>query len=183
MAAPDPRLIFSHTLEGLFIKALKDRFTPALRAEVKALGVDFDRPLEPAYPYDVWARVLEATARAIYPQLSLEQGCERLGWELMHGFFDTSIGALMRGAVKMFGPTRTLLRAGRTLRTGNNYTEVTTTHLGGNRYELVFNEGPLTRDAMQGCVRAGLELAGAKGVRIVSTPLSADSVKLTIDWS
>lgn len=179
----EPRLVFAHTFEGLYEKALKERFTVDLRAQLKALGVDFDRKLDPAYPAEVWAKALELTARAVYPSLSLEDACDRLGWEMLHGFFDTTVGVLMRGIVKVFGPARTLERAGRTLRTGNNYTEVETKHLGGNKYELVFNEPAVTRDAMRGCVRAGVELAGAKDVRITTTPLDERSVRFTVEWS
>ncbi len=48
--APTEQIEFSQSVEGLFIKGLGSTLTPVMRDQLRAKGLDLDRPLRPGYP-------------------------------------------------------------------------------------------------------------------------------------
>lgn len=176
-----PELIFSQTVEGLFLRALGSEVTPTLRATLSTLGVDLDRLL-PAYPLDVWNRALRAAADALYPQLPTEEAAKQLGMRTVQGYQSTLIGQATFAFARLIGPRRTLLRAKQNWRSGNNYTEVVLTERGPTDFLAVFNERGLSRFASQGVLQAGLEFAGARELVVTIEKLEQRSVTYAVKW-
>jgi uncharacterized protein (TIGR02265 family) len=161
-SSSEEQTVWSHTVEGLFLRALANDVPAPLRESLKGLGLDLSKKLMPAYPVPLWNQVLETTARAIYPELSLDAATQRLGERMIEGYRETLVGQAVLAMARLIGPRRTLLRSRQNWRSGNNYSEVSVTELAPNDFRLEFNEAGVSRWVSQGLLRAGLTFAGAK---------------------
>src|SRR5690242_12421722 len=119
----DP-LVFSHTVESFFRRALAGRRPPALEDAVREVGIDLSKPLLPAYPFDVWLRALEVTAKTLYPGQPLEEAFFDMGCLLVTSYQETMIGRALFTALRVLSPRRVIDRMARNFRTSNNFTEV-----------------------------------------------------------
>lgn len=156
------KLIFSQTVEGIF-RALGPRLDAELSARLKAIGVDPDRALRPAYPLDVFRQVMALSAAALFPELDAHQRMVALGRAFIDGYSQTMVGRAMVGMMRVIGPRRTLERLSRQFRTGNNFSETRLTDVGSpgaTAFELWCNQVQ-EGGWYQGLVERGLELAGA----------------------
>jgi uncharacterized protein (TIGR02265 family) len=102
--------MYRSIFESLFIHGLKAEQTPALRAQLKALGVDLDKLL-PGYEYPVWERAALA-ALSCFPQLSRGEGLMLLGRRTVAGSLE--VNPLSRAGLKvlsLLGVTRAMKRA------------------------------------------------------------------------
>lgn len=102
--------MYRSIFESLFVHGLKAEQTPALRAELKALGVDLDKLL-PGYEYAVWERATLAALRC-FPQLERGAALTLLGRRTVAGSLD--VNPLSRAGLKVLsvlGVTRAMKRA------------------------------------------------------------------------
>jgi len=177
------RLVFEQTFDGFLRKGLGDRVTPELQQRLAALGIDLDGKLKPAYPFEIWRLTLRAVAEVLHPGEPLEEAFEALGGDVVRGFFKHPLGSAMLAMLKLIGPRRTLDRAQRNLRNGNNYAQTRFTALDDRRFELWVNEASETRHNMTGILRTALELAGAKDPVVKIRTFDAESVTFDITWN
>ena len=102
MADPKPETatVEYSLFEGLFARALE--LTPAMRADLRAVGFDPDKP-QATYPGVVWIKSLEVALRHVFPQLPREEGLRQLGWKVIDGFLDTIAGRVVGVALPFLG--------------------------------------------------------------------------------
>lgn len=155
------KVVFEQTIEGLFLRGLGSRVTPALKGQLKAAGLDLDQKLLPAYPFAVWMKTLELTAAALYPGEPLERAMFQVGEAFLDGYRETFLGRAVLGMMRVLGPRRTLLRATQNFRSGNNYTETRITEVGAAVIDLWMNEVGPYPTFTSGVIHAGLVVAGA----------------------
>jgi uncharacterized protein (TIGR02265 family) len=176
------RLIFEHAVEGLFQRGLAGRVTPALKAQLREAGVDLERPLLPAYPWEVWARCVGMAARALHPEEPDTVGWRLVGERMVDGYRETLVGGAMFGMLRLLGPKRMVGRTRQNFRSGNNYTEARITEVGPGAVDLWMNEvGPL-RYFTQGAVLAGMRGAGAEDVRVEVSHFDDAGVTFRVTW-
>ncbi|MEW5739602.1 MAG: DUF2378 family protein [Myxococcota bacterium] len=156
------RVVFSHTIEGLFVQALGARVTPELKARLKSAGLNLDAKLLPAYPFEVWMKVLELTCQALFPDLPTDQAMFRVGESFLDGYQHTFLGRAVLGMIRVLGPRRTLLRSTQNFRSGNNYTETKITEVDVNIIDLWMNEVGPWPTFTAGIIHAALKAAGAE---------------------
>ncbi|MFL5354133.1 DUF2378 family protein [Archangium sp.] len=158
-----PPLIFNHTLQGLFARTFHEGVPAELKAQLRSVGVDLDKQLLPAYPVQTWCRCVELSAPVAFPRERREMAWRKLGERMIDGYQDSMIGSAMFSMLKLLGPKRTLQRAQKNFRTGNNYSEVRITEVGPTVMDLWFNETdePL-RHFTSGLVLAGLRASGTE---------------------
>jgi uncharacterized protein (TIGR02265 family) len=177
------RLVFSHTVEGLFGRGLTGRVSPGLKEQLRQVGLDLDRPLLPAYPLATWSRSVELAAEMLYPDERREQALFKVGERMVDGYLETTMGRAMFGVLRLLGPQRTLGRMQKNLRSANNYTEVRLTEVSPREADLWMNEpGPL-RYFMKGVLLAGLRGAGTPDVRVELRHFDDASVTYRVSWS
>lgn len=87
------------------------------RAELKNLGVDPDR-LESKYRVDIWARTIDIMRRSVYPELAIDEGCRRLGYDFAHGFEETIGGRMVLSLLPLLTPGKLLARMPRIFKLG-----------------------------------------------------------------
>ncbi|MBX7097516.1 MAG: DUF2378 family protein [Myxococcaceae bacterium] len=179
----DQRLVFSHTAEGLFVRGLKADQHPALKARLKALGLDLDGKLRPAYTYAEWCTFLDAATQELFPGVPKTQALFTIGEQLIDGYFSTMVGKALLGLVKIMGPKRTLARMKQNFRTGNSYSESTLTEHGPGHYTLWLNETDDYRPVTQGLLQRGLMVTGAKGLEVKIARFDEKGTDFEVRWT
>jgi uncharacterized protein (TIGR02265 family) len=112
-------VVFTPSVESLFVHGLRLSF-PA-REQLRALGLDLDRPLLPAYPLATWERAVAVAAGDAFPQLGRDAAHFELGRRMLAGYDATVIGRAISLAARLAGPRRTLERMAQNTGTANNY--------------------------------------------------------------
>lgn len=185
MGVPLPeRLVFSQTVEGLFLRALKPRLTPRLMDRLAdEAGVNLRAPLKPGYSLTAWDAAVALAAEELHPGEDPAVAFELLGAALTQGYFDTVVGSAMAAMLRLIGPKRAVRRIERSLRSGNNYSETRLMELAPNAYELHTNEVGRLRENLRGVIRRGMEVSGAKSVRCRVLRFDDVGCVYAIEWA
>jgi uncharacterized protein (TIGR02265 family) len=175
------RLVFDYTMSSL-IQVLGQPLTPEHLASLVALGVDPSRPLLPAYPVELYGRVMEFIARERWPHVTADVAHFELGRAFMRAYRQTTMGRGVASVSQRIGPHRALERMDRNFRSANNYTETRLRKLAPSLYELWFNHAPHA-DYYRGLLTESLERAGAQqlSVAILSRGLGGEAT-FRIAW-
>jgi uncharacterized protein (TIGR02265 family) len=166
-AAPpfEQRVVFANQFESLWIRALADRVTPELRAQLEAAGL-FLSALPSGYPYAVWERCLALTAAYLAPSEPVSESFCSLGSQMMHGYFQTRWGDYLDSLIRMLGAKRLLMRTQSICRWSNNFTEVSLTELEPSRVSMWVNDVGNEIHFTRGVLTAGLERCGSVRPRV-----------------
>ncbi|MFT3709665.1 MAG: DUF2378 family protein [Archangium sp.] len=179
----EQRLVFSHTVEGLFLKAFKERMTDRLRERVRTEAkIDLRAKLEPAVSISTWWKCLELCAQELFPEKTMEDAVEHIGLLLTRGYFETLVGSALKGILRVIGPSRALKRMDRSLRSGNNYAEIEVTELAPTRFRFWCNEVGTSRYVMLGLIKGGAEVSGAKNCDGQITAYDDRGVTIEVWW-
>jgi uncharacterized protein (TIGR02265 family) len=140
----EPRLVFDSAVQSL-AKGLGENLTPQLKEKLRAVGLDYDRRLLPAYSLEQWTGFLTVIVEHLQPEVELSRGLEQLGEVFMDGFFLSTIGKAVGSLLKLVGPKQALVRMKRNMRNGFNYPECTVTEKAAGDCLLWINETGLMR--------------------------------------
>lgn len=176
------KLVFEHTLEGLFVRGLVGRVTPTLRERLKEVGVDLDRKLQPAYGFDTWCSAVRVAARELHPDVPNEVGYGLLGERMVDGYRETVLGRAAFGVIQLLGPRRGVSRARQMFRSGNNYTEVRLEDVSSTEVDLWMNEAGAIRYFTRGALLAGLRATGARTPEVLVREFSDEHVTYRLTW-
>ncbi len=160
------KVVFAQTLESLFGRALGRRLPAETKARLRVLGIDLDKPWEATYPFGAWMEAVDVTARALHPDKGPVEARYLLGRAVTLGYAETMTGRALMRFLKLMGPTLTLRNATNSFKTGNNFTETRLTELGPGRADLWMNDVGGYPEFTAGIIAAGVEVAGAKDVRV-----------------
>ncbi|MBL8935449.1 MAG: DUF2378 family protein [Archangium sp.] len=162
-------LIFSHSVEALR-PALGPLLDAQALARLRALGIDYTKPLEPAYPLATWRKVVDFAGELVAPGQPYDRQQYALGSRFITAYAETFIGRATLPLMRVLGPRRMLERLARTFRTGNNYSETKLTQHAPNEFELWCNhvQNP---SFYRGMLQTGLAHAGVTGVQVTTTAI------------
>ncbi|MFZ5446745.1 MAG: DUF2378 family protein [Myxococcota bacterium] len=175
------RLWFTQAIEGLFIRGLGERLTPAVRAKILEAGIDLSR-LEPAYPIEQVFRGARSVLPLLWPGVPEDEAFRQLGVAFMRGYAQTLVGGAMVQMMKLIGTRRTLERMQKNFRTGGNYLETRFTPLGPTSVELWINDVSGMPGLYTGIIEEGGHFVGTKNLRIVAQPDAPPAHLYRIDW-
>jgi uncharacterized protein (TIGR02265 family) len=178
----DEQLVFPQTVEGLFVRGLAGAMTPGLRLQLRAAGLDLDRPLAAGYPAADFARWVRLASEALYPGMPEEQALRRMGRHFFDGYMDTLMGKALAPVMRVLGPRRTLERMERNFRSGSNYVAVRAETTGPSEVMLHFNEVHRIPGYYAGIIEHGAELTGAKDTTVEVLPAPAPGCALRVRW-
>ena len=65
-------LVFSQSFEAL-LRALGGKLTDASKVKFRAVGLNFDERLLPAYPLDVWVAAMELGSHILTPEATVAE--------------------------------------------------------------------------------------------------------------
>lgn len=175
------KLIFDHTLESL-LRILERPIPPEQIKGLDALGIDLSKPLQPAYPLEVFSSLVGFIGHQRFPRLSEQEADFEVGRAFIEAYTtQTVMGKALKGLLRVIGPHRAIERMSRTFRTANNYTETRLEKLGPTRYELWFNFA-LRPSYFGGMVHGTLGLCGLKQleVKVLEAPLP--EARVHVSW-
>lgn len=179
----EPRLVFRHTIEGLFLAQLKGRVTSRLKQRLAdEAKMNLDRLL-PAYALEDWYLAVKVTTEELYPAMPPDEAYVELGRQLIFGYFSTAIGKALAGMVRVLGPERTLRRLERSMRGANNYTRTTLTEVNPAHFVVTVNEAGPTRHLMRGILEGGVATAGARDLKVEISSVEGDTTTYAVTWS
>lgn len=166
MVAPQEQLVFGTTLEGLFLRGLKGKISPALEQQLRAVGLDLSKPLLPAYSRKVVHAAITLTAKTLFPNAPLSDAMYLVGQHVTSGLRATTLGNAALAVVRIIGPRRTMSRLARTFRSTNNYMTVTLRELTPSAFELDLEPSNEFPSYMQAVIEDMLTIAGATELRV-----------------
>jgi len=126
---------FGTSFESLVARALTP-MPPGAVEKLKAVGFDPTRPVQAAYPAEVWMETLRVVAEMLYPGEPTEQAHRKVGRLYMEGFARTLVGKAIFGLGSTIGTRRMLPRMTRNFRTANNYIDTELAELGEGDWRM-----------------------------------------------
>ncbi|XXF79827.1 DUF2378 family protein [Myxococcaceae bacterium GXIMD 01537] len=182
-APPGPRrMVFEHTVEGLFHEGLRRRLSSSARATLREAGLDLGNKLRPAYPFETWRRCLDIAVEDLYRSQGRPEGYRLLGHEFIAGLAQTPLGRATVRVARLLGPLRSLRRLNPTLGGADPFLESRLTELDSTRCELWLNEVMDQPTYALGILEAWLPLAGAQLVRVAVRSREALGATYLLEW-
>jgi uncharacterized protein (TIGR02265 family) len=176
----DKPLVYDSAFESVK-RALGSKLDARALERFRALGVDFDRKLQPAYALETSVEVLRVAADVFAPGLPLELAMEKLGHAVTARFAETMVGKALFATLRVLGTKRGLTGLQRSLRMNNNYVQTKTTEIGPNEVELWC--GPITFPTYyRGIFQEGLQATGAKDVKVELKTIDAQGATYRVTW-
>lgn len=147
-------VVYDLAVEAVLL-GLGEHLTPALRAKMRALGVDPDRTLLASYPREVFVALVALASRetGLHPR--------ELGARATSGFTRTPLGGPMGHAVRLIGVSRLLGLLPRIFTLSNNYTQVRLERRGPGAFGVELSHDVPSVDFICGSIEAMARLAGA----------------------
>lgn len=185
MESEKERLVLAPAVEALLIRGLDGRLSPELKASLRELGFDLDRPLLPSYPAAHWDQAVEMLARALHPELDEGTAHFRLGERLIWGLESTYVGRAMMAFTRLVGPRRAIFRMPSTVKMGSNFIEATVKELGPAEFEIFHAPIENHPEFLRGTIVASLQCAGGRDVVVELTERDpvTKSVVLHARWA
>ena len=180
---PREALVFAPAVEGLFTRGLRGRLTPQLLSRLRAVGLDLEKPLLPAYSFACWIDACGIAAEEIFPDLEAPTAWHQLGRLLVTGYRETLLGRALLNLMKVIGPRRTLQRTRHNFSTSSNYIEAELTELSPTHFTLRINEVGPRPEFTQGTLAAGLEESGARSPTVEIREHDGHAALYQIRWS
>lgn len=159
-------VFFDHSVRGLFVHALGERLTPALRQQLAALGIDLEQPLLPAYPAELFRAAVELVGAALYPELPVPQVHFRMGAHALVGFQKVAVGESMFEYLKVITPERSLQRMERNLRAAMNFVELQVQQIAPTTWDLTLKDTAGMPEFFRALLEKGASAAGRGHVTV-----------------
>ncbi len=176
-------VVFDHTVEGLFLVALRGRLSATAEACLRRAGLDLSKKLLPAYPFETWRQCLEIAVRDIYSHLPRPEAWRQLGHAVVEGMAQTGLGRATAGVVRLLGPLRALRRLEATLKSADNYLGARVTEYSSTCVEVWLNEVMGQPTYYQGILEASLAMTGAEEGQVELLSYAAGGVTFLVQWS
>jgi uncharacterized protein (TIGR02265 family) len=160
LISPDDHVVFSQMMEELFVKRLGSQLGPPARAELRAVGMDIDKPLLPGYPIRVLDAALKIVVRHAFPDLPQGDAMRRMGALQVEAFVETLLGRAVFQVLRLLSLERYLDRLTRSWRSANNFIETKVTSVAPGRWEVWVNDAGQYPEVMQGILQLAIEKVG-----------------------
>lgn len=178
------KLVYSGTVEALFLRALENRLTPACIQRLREAGLDLEQKLAPTYTLEQWKLFLRMAADHVYAGMPAEAAYYSLGERFIEGYFSTLFGKALLGMARLLGPRRALTQAHLCFRTSANCSEVRIVEQSPTEVEFHLTDiGADLPTFVAGVLARAAEMAG--GQRVVALPERFDGQSATfhVRWS
>jgi uncharacterized protein (TIGR02265 family) len=176
------KLVFATAIEGLYLKALTGKVTPALAQALVRHGLDVNRPVPPALTRDAWYACLGEVVTHLYPTVSRDEAHRELGRLMTRGVSETFWGRAFAPAIRMLGAKRVLLRVPNQFKSTNNYAPGATTELGPTSVRLEVSDVGDAPGVLQGSLEELAQWAGATAVKVEVSFERPPAATYVISW-
>lgn len=181
MILRSPRVIFGNTFDGLQ-RVTRERLDAALLDRLRLVGVDYGRPLLPAYPAETFVSTIHLLGGALYPDLPKEEQLRRMGRTLLDGYLSTLIGKAVQGVARVIGTKATLDRMTQNFRSSDNFTEARISPIGPTAVELWLNDDLGMPAYYLGFFERVVEASGGRDPQVELLCSSPPGLVLKVAW-
>src|SRR6185436_3386492 len=160
----DAPVVFDSAFEALK-KAMGSKLNRVGLEQFRAIGVDYEKKLAPAYPLPIALEAVRIAGKIYAPSDPEPVAMEKLGRRISQTFAETMVGKALFATLRVLGVKSGLSGLQRSLRMNNNYVKTKLTELGPNEVELWV--GPITFPTYySGIFAEGLSAVGARDVKV-----------------
>lgn len=175
-------MVFDHTVEGLFLVALRGRLPAATVERLRRAGLDLSKKLQPAYPFEVWKRCLEIVVTDLYPSLPRSEAWRKLGRAIVEGMSQRVMGRAMVRVSRLLGPRRALQRLDHILNSADNYVEARVTERSPTCVDVAINEVMGQPHYYKGILEASLVMTGTEVGQVEVLSLDGFGATFRVSW-
>ncbi|MBS2032984.1 MAG: DUF2378 family protein [Deltaproteobacteria bacterium] len=158
--SPDDHLVFTPTIEELFVRLLGAQLTPDIRRELREVGLDIDAKLLPAYPVRVLDAAMDVVVRRVFSHLPREVAFAKLGEMQLDAFAQTLLGRAAFQFMRLLSVERFLDRLTRGWRNANNFMEARVTRVEPDVFDVWVNDVGQYPEVIGAIMRRALERLG-----------------------
>ncbi len=170
------RLVFKHTIEGLFTRAYGAQLTPALKARLQELNI-----WGPAVDAEVFGQAFIALRDTVYPGVDPAHAERQMGARFLSGYFDTAMGGLVKMMLKLLSVEKALGRVPQSLMSGANFIEARVEKEDERRYRLSMSDYSTSPDFLCGIVSEMISRSGAVP-EVALTERKGRSLVMSVRW-
>ncbi|MBF5044645.1 DUF2378 family protein [Aggregicoccus sp. 17bor-14] len=179
--APPARIIFGNTFAGLY-RHVAPQVPGATLDRLRERGVDFRRPVLPAYPAELFVVTVQELAAALHPQLPQAEALRLLGRAVLDGYLATPIGRAVRGVARLIGTRRTLLQMSKNFRSSDTFTQTRLTARGERDVSLWLNDALGMPSYYRGFFEGVVEGSGGTRAQVEVESYAPPEATLRIRW-
>jgi uncharacterized protein (TIGR02265 family) len=151
------RLVFRHTVEGLFQKAYGPQLSISLKKTLKELGLE-----SPAVDAEAFGKAFGLLRDAAHPGIETSRAEREMGARFLKGYFETTMGNLTKMMLKLLSVESALSRVPQSLMSGANFVEAKVLRVAEKNYLLSMNDYCTSPDFLCGVVSEMIQLVGGK---------------------
>lgn len=176
-------MVYAHSVEALFARALRSRMPEACVRELREAGLDLSKPLRPQYPEAEYELHIRIARRHLFPDLADPEAYRRMGRLFVSGYLETTIGAALKVLLRMLGPERNLARMPGYFEGGTSYVRASGERHGPGDWTLRVSDVAGFPTFTQGSLEETMHLSGVRDATVAFERDPADgSVRYRIRW-
>lgn len=180
---PDgPRVVYEHSVEALFLRALRARMSDSCLRELKAAGLDLGQPLRPQYSEEEYVHHIQIARRFLYPHLEDGEAYRRMGRLFVEGYLQTTIGAALKVLLRLLGPERNLQRMPGYFEAGTSYIQAKAERLGEGDWAITVSHVAGNPTFTQGSLEETMRLSGVRDAVVDYSVGQGGEVRYRIRW-
>ncbi|HEY8206207.1 MAG TPA: DUF2378 family protein [Myxococcaceae bacterium] len=176
-------MVYDHSVEALFARALRSRMPEACVRELREAGLDLSKPLRPQYPEAEYELHIRIARRHLFPDLADPEAYRSMGRLFVSGYLETTIGAALKVLLRMLGPERNLARMPGYFEAGTSYVRASGERHGPGDWTLRVSDVAGFPTFTQGSLEETLRLSGARDASVEIERQPDNSVRYRIRWA
>ena len=170
------RLVFKHTIEGLFTRAYGAQVTPALKEEFRRLGLE-----GAAVEAEAFGKAFVLLRDAVHPGIEPNVAERQMGERFLAGYFETAIGGLVKMMLKLLPVEKAVMRVPQSLMSGANFIEARVEKQGERQYRLTMSDFSTSPDFLCGIVSQMItRTGGIPEVKIIEQ--NGRALVMAVSW-
>ncbi len=149
------RLVFKHTVEGLFTRAYGGKISPALEAKFREMGLH-----APAVDAEVFGLAFQLLRDEVHRGVDPATAEREMGTRFLAGYFETAMGGLVRVMMKLLTVDQALARVPKSLMSGANFIEAKVVKVAEREVNLVVSDFSTSPEFLSGVAGEVVRRAG-----------------------
>ncbi len=149
------RLVFKHTVEGLFTRAYGGKTSPTLKAQFREMGLH-----APAVDAEVFGRAFQLLRDEVHRGVDPATAEREMGACFLAGYFETAMGGLVRVMMKLLSVDQALARVPKSLMSGANFIEAKVVKVAEREVNLMVSDFSTSPEFLSGVVGEMVKRAG-----------------------
>lgn len=175
------RLVFRHTVEGLFVRAYGARVTPELHERFRSLGLDLDA-IPTAVDAEVYRQAYELLRERLHPGVTPHEADVLMARGFIDGYFETIIGQLTKMMVRVLPVEKHIERSSRNFEAAVNFVTSRVEKLGPKLFRMTVSDYSLSPQFTVGILGRMFEIAGVSQSEVKLEKEEGRAFSVLLSW-